>query len=1458
MLVALATIFALILPALTLDKETAEAEAVSVAENESGARVLAVEEDDIPLNEKAAVSYTLYLDGQPVTDPNLKWTEGRLQLDISISQISTDNLQVDTWYTLDVGTEFSKFFSDISGTIVGYESFTDELAEWQYDTGTGILKVKFLNTQAGNYWVKDATAKAKISIIGTLDIQTIGHDTTITIGDTEFNFTPEPGGETNNVQVNKSRASEELREENGQLIQSFYTEFKGVGVNPDAVLEDSMGSNLTLVEDSIRVYADRDQTTLYPSDAYSIRRTSTGFTIDFPNFDSNTCYVFYDTIVNPAAMNLSDTTHYSIRNTATGRSNGNSDYSYAYAKIEVKDWADKSGTFFPKGSEVSDAPEAVQEFLQDGSAVRWVIDINTKAPQRDVGGMTFTDNLNNISSYDHPTTYIDGSVQFLVRDFDSDGDWTLYNADAQSALNDQLKNENRFSYTFEVGSTRSYRIVIWTHTDGFEALRNEIDWNGGYEYADVDPTQIYNYDVLTKLVKITDADRYVGSTNGKTTEVTWKLRVDGSKYGIENAKIVDSIPAGMRYVEGSAAIVEAESYDGCNPNSLGVEVIDQNTSQSVTFSLGDIPSRDTDDSYSDDYAGIVTITFKTKIVGNPDSDTTYNNSANIYSGDAYLNYSSASYRYQPSNVISKSGQASQRSTGNSINYYEYDENGYYYLESQSGYYYDNYIYGYDYSQLSWTITFREKIPQDASTVVLEDIIGEGQRANESRPASLVLKINNNYSQSTVTINDGGTTVINRVTYDSSDFFTVSYQTDEMTGQQKMVVTLQPKAIEYMKQYGSSQFSFFTTITDKVAVNESLSKTYYNTASLLIDGENAGDANAEVPVTVTQSDILSKSGRRVMYHDYYSAGEDTPTDVEFYTIRVNSKAVKLSDNGVLTLTDTFGSNLQLLPSTIRVYKVDPNEGSSDARLQELDIGQFQLQTFSNPDKFVMQLPDETALLITYQAKLIAPEGGGEIYQGDPRYSNTAKLNSYVTEYDQISGVITDSSSSASGTVLNVTIKKVDQDMTSRGLNDATFRIESVKLFSEQSLLNNYYDNSSTLKADQYGDEFDSSRALDTNLITASTLYGPGYTPSQVVYQYGLYRITETQAPKYRPGGAILDENYITDDAPHYVLFLPPISENDWYSHYLNNLSSVIVDGQEYPLTVYHQKDSSMELTNQKLPAVSLSKTVVEAPADFDLNTAFTFKLTLKDASGSPVSGTYQYSIGDQQKSIEFVRGVAQVELKHGDQIRIVNLPLGGTLTVEELDAKAVTSQIVIGAQQTEAAGKVDVSLDSDAYVSFTNDVSVKTVTLKLLKTDLNGTPLSNASFALYPEDQIVNGEPVDGAQPYERMTDSNGTASFADLEPGYYYLVETKAPLGYVEINMVKIKLENGNIEAAPYVCSVDADDSTVLHITVPNNDGHQLPETGGVGSAPFMIGGSALILFAAMAFVFTRKRRNHA
>ncbi len=179
-----------------------------------------------------------------------------------------------------------------------------------------------------------------------------------------------------------------------------------------------------------------------------------------------------------------------------------------------------------------------------------------------------------------------------------------------------------------------------------------------------------------------------------------------------------------------------------------------------------------------------------------------------------------------------------------------------------------------------------------------------------------------------------------------------------------------------------------------------------------------------------------------------------------------------------------------------------------------------------------------------------------------------------------------------------------------------------------------------------------------------------------------------------------------------------------------------------------------------------------------------------------------------------------------------------------------------------------------------------------------TKLQGAEFVLYRKNgetneyAVVNGEgkvtkweqaataEVDGTtqvtypEGSKLTSDANGLFKVIGLDDGTYYLKETKAPTGYnllseditVVITATTTNGQNwtdGDASKALTNLAVTADGKAgtgdtktgIAGITVANNKGSTLPETGGMGTTVLYVGGGVLVL-AAVVLLIAKRRSN--
>lgn len=184
------------------------------------------------------------------------------------------------------------------------------------------------------------------------------------------------------------------------------------------------------------------------------------------------------------------------------------------------------------------------------------------------------------------------------------------------------------------------------------------------------------------------------------------------------------------------------------------------------------------------------------------------------------------------------------------------------------------------------------------------------------------------------------------------------------------------------------------------------------------------------------------------------------------------------------------------------------------------------------------------------------------------------------------------------------------------------------------------------------------------------------------------------------------------------------------------------------------------TNTRLYKLTVSKTVSGQAAD--ASQPFTLQVTLKDASGTPLSGNYAYTGGSVSDSgatapadgtIAFgADGTGTVTLTGGQQVTIAGIPSGTVYTVEEVasnEDNALKYDVTYNGAQTVPSG----TLSADATVAVTNTVQVGTLSVaKHVEGEVNSTRNFNFTVTLGGSGENLTGT-------YGDMEFSNGEAHF---------------------------------------------------------------------------------------------------
>ena len=130
--------------------------------------------------------------------------------------------------------------------------------------------------------------------------------------------------------------------------------------------------------------------------------------------------------------------------------------------------------------------------------------------------------------------------------------------------------------------------------------------------------------------------------------------------------------------------------------------------------------------------------------------------------------------------------------------------------------------------------------------------------------------------------------------------------------------------------------------------------------------------------------------------------------------------------------------------------------------------------------------------------------------------------------------------------------------------------------------------------------------------------------------------------------------------------------------------------------------------------------------------------------------------------------------------------------------------------------------------------------------------------------VVKGTVLDSSEEINQgaFVDANGLVRFDGLGAGTYTITETVTPDGYNTIDPITVTvtyLDPDREGAGTYRFDVTGGGATyednTIKVKIINKKGQKLPETGGMGTTILYIGGSILVLAAAILLV-TKRRMN--
>jgi LPXTG-motif cell wall-anchored protein len=259
------------------------------------------------------------------------------------------------------------------------------------------------------------------------------------------------------------------------------------------------------------------------------------------------------------------------------------------------------------------------------------------------------------------------------------------------------------------------------------------------------------------------------------------------------------------------------------------------------------------------------------------------------------------------------------------------------------------------------------------------------------------------------------------------------------------------------------------------------------------------------------------------------------------------------------------------------------------------------------------------------------------------------------------------------------------------------------------------------------------------------------------------------------------------------------------------------------------------------------------------------------------------------------GTVTLKIRECDSLRIVNVPIGTSYTVEEVVDETSDFEFKETHWEVKKGGNVyedktatlntvsttqTIVPDAENNVVFRNKPKVPTKDLTIMKTGANDAGLPGATFQLLVKNEAGIYGPVLAADGYAdilfdgnplqtitigKLTKSstfttNGTAQVLSALPiGGYKILELQAPDGYIvssaEIEFAVTVRGISMITESDLLHFEEETDNASAQLTVNNASGESLPNTGGPGTGSLYLFGFTLTCVAAAGLVMKRRRR---
>ena len=504
--------------------------------------------------------------------------------------------------------------------------------------------------------------------------------------------------------------------------------------------------------------------------------------------------------------------------------------------------------------------------------------------------------------------------------------------------------------------------------------------------------------------------------------------------------------------------------------------------------------------------------------------------------------------------------------------------------------------------------------------------------------------------------------------------------------------------------GYVKIKVITEVTDENFLQENTSKEFKNSAELSYNNKKSETA----AIKTIENKALSKEAiHNVSTYPYVK-----------YTITVNPNGYNLLETkDKIDVVDRMSEYMNLMEDSVSVS----SKGAA------LSASEWSLQNDKENHRFIVTVPDDKPITITYKVAINKPAGetvklsNAAYYAG---HENSGQTNEKTV-------TVMESSATVTGSLL-LYVKKQDA-VTTQSLTGAEFVLAEVVRGTDGSIVYENGEPKLTNKKTAITDQ-DGEAAFKIDQKTGSDK---------------LYCLYETKAP----------DNYKKSDSKVYLAFKRQSNTGNLSVQYVQNGGSVEMKNMPLGGLIVEKRT-----VGNQIPAdtYEIAVTAAESNKDKDLSKAKVADATTNTAITSSISaGTLTFS------------------LKAGQRVEVSGLPVGTYSVTENVESRSADAKDAYIATYSANNTEVKVEQDKKPEVIVTNTYKTE---LYVLKKDAGAdTLLSGAQLAIYKASDIAaDGKIKDGSEAVAAWT---STAAPEDLTGKVkagetYVLVETKAPKDY--------------------------------------------------------------------------------